>query len=264
MDNDEKRGDRNMKEATETHDTAVETDGRASCTCGWRSPPVFFDAVEIATWHRLSIDATIDNPLLDAFLAPVTAVEIDAVGSEYTAHRVRRDQLCAEYAWAIPTEPVIYSLAELSPICDLGCGTGYWARLLQKAGAEVLAVDVRPPLGGKNHYHSSKAGISRIPATIRHFVDVVRGDAADFVVPTSHALMLCWPPYNQPMAATALARYRGDRVIYVGENGDGCTADDAFHAALKAQWSEIAYYAIPQWPGIHDAVYVYERRKRQP
>ena len=245
----------------EAHCTAVESDGRASCTCGWRSPQVLFDAAELAKWHRLSIGATIDNPLLTEFLAPVTEAEryYPLTGSEWMAMSVRRDRLVAEYAWAIPAEPVLHRLADLSPICDLGCGTGYWASLLQKAGADVLAVDSHPPLQSKNHWHRAEGGVLRRPATIQHFVDVVLGDAETFEVPRSHTLMLSWPPYNSSMAAVALARYRGERVIYIGEEG-GCTGDDAFHDALHTQWREIAFYEIPQWPGLHDAVYVYERQ----
>lgn len=255
-----------LKTVTEMHCVGEEPDGRTTCTCGWRAPQGFlFDESSFGRWHLLSTGATIDNPLLTTFLAPVTAAEIaDAhAGSEWMAHRLRRDRFCAEYAWAIPTEPILHRLAELSPICDLGCGTGYWASLLAKAGAEVLAVDAQPPLQGDNIWHrAEKAGIPRRAATIRHYVDVVVGDAATYDVPPSHALMLCWPPYDDPMAATALARYRGDRVIYVGESGGGCTADDAFHEALAEHWHQTTYYEIPQWPGLHDAVHVYERRKR--
>ena len=247
----------------EAHCTAIESDGSASCTCGWRSPQsLLFDASELAKWHRLSIGATIDNPLLSAFLAPVTAAEIadSLAGSVWMAHSLRRDRLVAEYAWAIPTEPVLHRLSALSPICDLGCGTGYWASLLQKAGADVLAVDSHPPLQSKNRWHGAEAGILRRLVTIQHFTDIIQGNAETFEVPRTHTLMLCWPPYDRSMAATALARYRGDHVIYIGEGGSGCTGDEAFHNTLHEQWHETAFYEIPQWPGLHDAVYVYERQ----
>ena len=252
---------------TEMHCTAVHGD-RATCTCGWRSPPLVFSfddgAERFATWHRLSVESTIDNPLLTKFLAPVTPGELEVTMkifgertsfAEDFAHRERRDRLTAQYAWAIPIEPVLQRLADLSPICDLGCGTGYWADLLEKAGArKVLAVDSSPPLDAKNHYHRFERGVD-----IRHYVHVVRGDANTFNVPASHALMLCWPTYGTAMAANALKRYRGDRVIYIGEGFGGCTADDAFHNALEKCWKLTAHYDIPQWPGIHDSVRVYER-----
>ena len=261
--------------SSESHCTVVRggiAGEHTECTCGWRSRATSFfgDGDALATWHRLSVGETIDNAYLHAFLAPVTEAEGKAFGygsgphavaaRELFAARLRRDQLAAEYAWAIPTESVMRRLAELSPICDLGCGTGYWARLLTDVGATVLAVDLHPPLEGNNHWHRHEAGLTRQRIALRHFTDVVKGDATTFDVPADHALMLCWPPYDDDMAARALTRYQGDRVIYVGEGAGGCTGNDAFHAALAEQWDPIAHYEIPQWDGIHDGVHVYARK----
>jgi hypothetical protein len=85
------------------------------------------------------------------------------------------------------------------------------------------------------------------PVGIRHFVDVVRGDAATFDDPPEQTRMLCWPPYADGMAQQARARYGGARVIYIGEGEGGCTRDDVFHAALAEQWKLAASYEIPQW-----------------
>lgn len=232
-------------DASEPHHTSV-GDTHAECTCGWRSPTVWLAASSWAEWHRLAVDETIDNPYLRTFLAA----------------RTPRDRLTAEYAWAIPIEGVLRRLAELSPICDLGCGTGYWAKLLRDVGAEVIAVDASPPLEGENHWHRKEVGFPRQSITLRHFVDVIKGDASTFDVPSGHTLMLCWPPYKKAMAVVALERYRGTRVIYVGEGGGGCTADDAFHAMLAKQWDLVSSHEIPQWDGLHDAVHVYVRRIR--
>ncbi len=252
-----------MIEEAEAHRTVVRDD-HAVCTCGWHSSRVFGDPGPLATWHQLAIGETIDNPYLRAFLAPITEAEVSALGdwgNEGLAANTRRDRLAAEYAWAIPTEGVVRKLAELSPICDLGCGTGYWAKLLRDVGAEVLAVDLNPPLEGDNHWHHQEVGILRRPTSLQHFVDIVKGDAATFDVPSEHTLMLCWPPWGDPMAARALARYRGARVIYIGESAKGCTGDDAFHAMLDKQWDLVARHEIPQWNGLHDDVRVYDRRR---
>jgi len=137
----------------------------------------------------------------------------------------------------------------------MGCGTGYWAKLLRDVGAEVQAVDSNPPLEGDNHWHRREVGI------LRYFGDVSRGDAATFSVPSKYTLMLCWPP-DGGMALHALERYGGARVIYIGEGKGGCTGDNGFHAALAEQWKLSASYEIPQWPGMHDDVCVYVRRMR--
>lgn len=203
----------------------------------------------------------LDNPYLDAFLAPPSEADLSQLRAVFGDHHfvrdsfllsnIRRDRLTSKYAWAIPTEEAVRRIARLSPICDLGCGTGYWAHLLAQAGAKVVAVDSEPPQDGMNHWHSAR---------IQHF-PLVEEDAATYDVPRDHALMLCWPPYSDPMAVTALRRYRGSRVIYVGEGVGGYTADDSFHHAIATRWKLAELIDIPQWPGVHDRVHVYERRR---
>lgn len=256
-------------------------DGRDECTCGWSSPHVLGDPRGLGRWHVLAVGETIDNPYLQEFLAQIGDADVAALGSlgldrgissaslvcgsaypsmEHVARSLRRDRLVAQYAWAIPTEGVVRRIARLSPLCELGCGTGYWARLLLDAGAEVIAVDASPPAGGENPWHRREAGIGRQPVQIRHFVDVIEGDALTFDVPSDHALFLCWPPHDDGMAWRALSRYRGSRVVYVGEGAGGCTGDDDFHAALDREWELTEVLEIPQWTGLHDAAHVYERR----
>lgn len=169
---------------------------------------------------------------------------------------IRRDRLVSKHAWAIPTEEAVRRIAKLSPICDLGCGTGYWAYLLGQIGAKIVAVDAAPPLDGANDYHHARK------STLHHWVPVVRGSASTFVVPRSHALMLCWPPYSTSMASVALRRYRGSSLIYIGEGIGGCTADDAFHRAIAKNWKLCEMIDLPNWPGLHDSVHIYERKKR--
>jgi hypothetical protein len=72
-------------------------------------------------------------------------------------------------------------------------------------------------------------------------------------------LMLCWPPYDTPMAAMALRRFKGDTVVYIGEGGGGATGDGDFHEMLE-RWEEVELVALPQWPGIRDYLYVYSRK----
>jgi SAM-dependent methyltransferase len=222
----------------------------------------------------------LDNPYLDEFSAPPSEAEItdyrarfgnpfvdtmsrfvDALNPLHFAgsffSTIRRDRLVSKYAWAIPTEEAVRRITKLSPICDLGCGTGYWAYLLGQIGAKVVAVDSNPPLDGANDYHHARK------STLHHWVPVVRGSASTFVVPRSHALMLCWPPYSTSMASVALRRYRGSRLIYIGEGIGGCTGDDAFHRAIAKNWKLCEMIDLPNWPGLHDSVHIYERRSRR-
>ncbi len=125
-----------------------------------------------------------------------------------------------------------------------------------------------------------------------------RGSASTGVRPSEHsesesesepreqprALLLCWPPREEPgadvpaevslMARSALARFRGDAVLYVGEapepdgdeasrNARGATAGPAFHAELLAGWRRVESVPLPRWPGAADSLTVWRRRARE-
>lgn len=69
-----------------------------------------------------------------------------------------RSALVKRYSWAIPSpESIEWMLKVLDgrPVVEIGCGTGYWAWLLEQAGVDVNAYDHKPPALGYNHWHCS-------------------------------------------------------------------------------------------------------------
>lgn len=164
-----------------------------------------------------------------------------------------RRELCRDYAWAIPTPEAVDAIAALGPIVEIGAGAGYWAMMLRLLGCVVHAYDSHPPYGedgpDANHYH--KGAVCWSP--------VRKGGPEMVAEHPDSTLFLCWPPYNEPMAAEALALYTGDRVVYIGEGDGGCTADDAFHEALGLGFVEEREIEIPQWCGIHDTLRIFKR-----
>lgn len=167
-----------------------------------------------------------------------------------------RANLADKYAWGIPTDEAIREIAKFSPIVEIGAGTGYWAGLLAKAGADVLAYDLYPPTGPrrKNEFHANRPFL---------YHQVTKGGPWKVIKQSHRALFLCWPPYGgKPgkMAASCLAKYSGKIVIYVGEGYGGCTANDDFHDLLRTDFRTVAVISIPQWFGIHDKVMIFERR----
>lgn len=172
-----------------------------------------------------------------------------------------RQRLVHRYAWAIPSEEAILAIAAIGPVTELCAGTGYWAWLLRQVGADVVAYDEAPPDRAKNCYHNTggQQGGGFTGGTVPTWTEVLQGSASDVVVPPERALMLCWPPYKQPAASVALERYRGDVLVYVGEDGDGCTGDGDFHDALCLRWRAERDVEIPQWSGIHDVLTIYRR-----
>lgn len=152
-----------------------------------------------------------------------------------------------KFAFAIPNLEAIEAIAELSPVVELGAGTGYWAYCLQRAGAEVVAIDHEP--GDGNEWVD--------PDT--RWVEVLEGTPAALDYYPTHTLLLCWPPWGGRMATDCLYSYAGDTVVYIGE-WNGCTADDEFHTLLVDEWDEVAEITIPQFPGMHDYVSIHKRK----
>lgn len=166
----------------------------------------------------------------------------DAAHAERLAARRR---LVRRYSFAIPDDAAVAAIAALSPLVEMGAGTGYWASLLAAAGADIVAYDQRP---GRNDYTDHEP-----------YFQVSLGVAADAERHPDRTLFLCWPPMTG-MAAKCLAHYRGQRLAYVGEGVGGCCADEAFFAALDREWCEVARQEIPRWQYMRDELYIYERK----
>lgn len=160
----------------------------------------------------------------------------------------KRHTLVHKFSWAIPTPDVIQRVSEYSPLVEIGAGTGYWASLLAVSGTRVMCFDKY--LGDENPYKHTKS-----------WYPVYGGDETVLQkFSPSVNLFLCWPPYDEPMAANCLKQFKGRYVVYIGESSGGCNASDEFFDLLNNEWLELASLDIPQWWGIHDYVWIYKRR----
>jgi hypothetical protein len=194
-------------------------------------------------------------------------VEVRVTGTS-AAYRAR-EQLVKRYAWAIPNDEALETIAALDRhVVEVGAGLGYWASRLQRMGVSVVAFDNMP--GEGNDYCEG-----------RPWTHVLYGDHRQLRHTESHhALLLCWPPYDDSMAADCLEAFNGDTLIYVGESAGGCTGDARFHEMLTGEtfgsyddesgewiegaevvvaWQEVAQVDIPRWWGIRDTLTVYRR-----
>ena len=213
--------------------------------------------------------AVTDNPALEAW------TECYGPGARYNtydrhdwptgAFDVRREVI-KRYSFAIPTDAALDVIAAAGPVVEIGAGTGYWAELLRRRGCDVAAYDIQ----GEDHAKWFPHGL------------VGQVDVGGIEMAAKHpdrTLLLIWP-YMDSMAhdaATAYAGAGGQRLVYIGEGPWGCTANDDFFALVGRDcdrdwddehdcsthpapaWREVADVAIPQWDGIHDHLYVYER-----
>jgi len=164
-----------------------------------------------------------------------------------------RDEGIRRWGFAIPNAEAIDAIAELSPIIELGAGTGYWASLLAEAGAAVQAYDKDVPSGDSENYYSFRH-------TPLHY-EVKQGTEAVLADSSARTLLLVWPSYASPFANNCLKQFAGEYLAFVGEGIGGCTADDDFFEALTAHWEQVRVVNIPHWDGIHDDLRIYRRNK---
>ena len=132
-------------------------------------------------------------------------------------------------------------------IVEVNAGSGYWAHLIEQAGGTVLATDLHPWPDGYT---------TVLPCPAR--------EAAVLAAQWGSALLTVWPMYGRPWTGEFLKAYLdagGRTVIYVGEDRDGCAGDETFHDLLQVHFSEVQRIDIPQWYGIYDHLWIYERQE---
>ena len=169
-----------------------------------------------------------------------------------------RKALVTKYAWAIPDDDALRIIASINqPIVEIGAGTGYWSRLLQDYGCDIIAYDTCPP---KRHQVMIGPVLTNQWGHQKQYIHVRKGGPNVLSNHSDRALFLCWPPYNNNMASDCLSNWNGSHLIYVGED-DGCTANDNFHQLLNDEFDLVYQYQIPQWPGIHDELFIYKRNQ---
>ena len=155
----------------------------------------------------------------------------------------RRRSFIARYTWSVPTREAISAIAGFvaqRTVVEVCAGSGLWAWLLGSAGVKVYATDGSPVAGAT-------------------YVDVEMVEAEHAVGAhlEAGALLLCWPPMRDSCAVRALRAFAGDQLIYAGDVR--FTADAAFHELLRREWLLRRRLLLPSWPGLDDAVSLYER-----
>lgn len=174
------------------------------------------------------------------------------------------------FGWSIPCKEAVEAIKQYvrDPLFDVMAGTGYWARILRKAGVDVRASDIHKVFS-KNHYHKKMEDDPReiednrtSPKTHIRRANALKVGFDMNKKRISGDVFLSWPPYECPVASNLLDLLPiGTRVFYIGEGEGGCTGDLAFHKNLDKNFNLLKYIELPQFFGIHDSLYIYEKIK---
>lgn len=202
----------------------------------------------------------VSNPYLDLYRKQVagfpddmTKIYSDAISDD------RRTELfdllplekIEEFSWAIPDERALRIVAEFGPIIEIGCGLGYWAKLLRSMGVDILAFDIEV---------SSSC-----------WTEVLQGGPESLDGVEGRSLMLCYPDdfeiSETSLAMECLSKYEGDVLILIGElfgqtyleNPWGKSADPEFQIELSASFHKIVQVPIPSWPTSINTLSVWRR-----
>lgn len=169
-----------------------------------------------------------------------------------------RDELRQKYGFAILNRNAVEAILPYSPLLDAGAGTGYYAEMLRRCGADILAVENQSTEFGFFY------GDETVTEVLHPYngTDVLDADAvAEIPKHPERNLFLCWPDCFSSFASECLTAFQGAYVVYIGEGDGGCTGDDAFHEMLESEFSEIKTVDIPQWYGLHDYLSIYRRKE---
>lgn len=116
-------------------------------------------------------------------------------------------------------------------VLEVMAGNGLLSLLLEERGVDIIATDIAP--GENNHYDIRNVYNDKIETL--DAVEAIRkyGRSVDYVI-------MSWPPYDNPIATKvmrAIKEVNNDiRVIYIGEQEGGCTADYKFFDIIE--WVE--------------------------
>ena len=161
---------------------------------------------------------------------------------------------CDTYAWAVPNKEAIDTLVKYSPLIEVGAGRGYWAALASSAGADILAFDPDPPDKAEANKWHRQPGMFFVVDRAGHEIAGAHPE---------RTLFLCWPPFDLDVAQRTLRTYKGETVIYVGDEGHDA-GTPAFYSELAAHFTRVQVVDIPRWPGIRDRLEVWQRSDGKP
>jgi hypothetical protein len=158
-----------------------------------------------------------------------------------------REVFVQRFGFALPLPSTIAEIAAMGPVLEVAAGSGYLSRLLEHAGAEVLATD-----GGDPGDFGLTAG-SHYPVMTGIDAAAAIAQAPDFTV------LLSWPD-DSPWVEQALSALApGQRFVLIGEDRGGCCAGPEVFDRLARDFVRERTLGHMVFPGLHDAVEVWRR-----
>src|SRR5579859_3595728 len=156
--------------------------------------------------------------------------------------RRARGAFTRRWGFSIPCAEAVAGLVRLSPLVEVGAGTGYWSCAVKAAGGDVVATDLHP--AGGSQYAFGPARWTQIEAL--GAVEAVRAYP-------DRNVFCSWPSEQEGwMAEAARAMRPGRCLALIGYDRGGVTGDEALFDLLDEGFEPAGQFAIPQFPGKRD------------
>ena len=200
----------------------------------------------------------------------------NSIINSYTSRHI----FTSNMSWSIPNNDTIELLCdfiEKGNVISIGSGLGLWEKLIElkskikNYNINIITTDDLSWYPDKKliiykNIHNFKLCLKaesdkkntnikklwKMPINLNHQDAIKKYGHYD-------TLLLSWPPYDDNMAYETIKLFKGYKIIYIGEPIGGCCGNDEFFDILEKEWMLIKEIKIPQWEGIHDSIFVYER-----
>ena len=161
-----------------------------------------------------------------------------------------RRAFVANWGFSIPCAEAINVLHSLSPLVELGAGSGYWTALMRAAGADMVATD-KVSEGSPGY---------QLTAGLHCQIEPLCGLSAVRAYPARN-VFCSWPSEGDDWCAeAAAAMQRGRYLGLISKGRGGNVGSDALFDLLDKEFSPKGHIAIPQFPGSADGLTFYQRR----
>lgn len=199
-----------------------------------------------------------------AFLVSEQVIPRRAGGTDQNLFNLATQRLKEMFSQSVPNAAALAALAEVGPLLEMGCGTGYWAMLLREdRGVDILAYDLDPPTANGHNIHHPHVWTEVVHGGVEVLADGAHAD---------RALLLSWPTNDasDTWDVECLDAFAGSIVCYVGTFNVGplataldfkttCSTDD-FQTKLQGEFDLIKTVALPVWPLVDDNLTIWKRK----
>lgn len=140
----------------------------------------------------------------------------------------------------LPTDTAIELLASHGPLLDVGAGNGYWAEIINRAGGDVLPIDI--VTDNRDYY----------------WCDVKKASHTSVTDYPNRDVLLCHPPGFVWVTDLLHLMNESQSLIYIGEWGLSQDATVEFFDVLRELFTLEETFDVLNWRSTNAKGYVFE------